>query len=224
MVLSLDEKTGIQAISRNAPDLPAKAATFDKQGKKIQSAKNRRQEYGYSRHGSTILRAATDISTGKVIHYEFGQTNKEPDYLSFVQQVVKQCPQDASIIMVHDNYSTHKSASLTKWIAQQEGDTQNLGAKRSTGILKSTKSRQVYLENSKHRIRFFFTPKHCSWLNPIEIWFGQLQRHALNKASFESVNELQERISKYVTFFNRTMAKPLNWKCDTIRILKVFDS
>lgn len=224
IVLSMDEKTGIPAISRNAPDLAAKAAEFDEAGTIIQAAKNRRIEYGYARHGSTTLRAATDIHTGKIIYHEFGPTNKEADYLTFVQQVVAHCPKDARIIMVHDNYSTHKSESLTKWIAQQVGFDGDLGKKGKKGILKSTKSRQVFLEKSRHRIQFFFTPKHCSWMNPIEIWFGKLQRHALNKASFQSIEQLQVRISKYVHFFNRTMAKPLNWKCDSKRIVKLFNS
>jgi putative transposase len=62
-----------------------------------------------------------------------------------------------------------------------------------------------------HRVRFVYTPKHCSWLNQIEIWFGILARKALRRASFASLEQLRERILRFVDYFNRTMAHAFDW-------------
>ena len=62
-----------------------------------------------------------------------------------------------------------------------------------------------------HRIRFVYTPKHCSWLNQIEIWFGILVRKLLRHATFSSLTDLRERILQFVQYFNATMAKPFKW-------------
>jgi hypothetical protein len=61
------------------------------------------------------------------------------------------------------------------------------------------------------RIVFHFTPKHCSWLNQIEIWFGILMRKLLKRGNFLSQAHLKARILEFVVYFNRTMAKPFQW-------------
>ena len=68
------------------------------------------------------------------------------------------------------------------------------------------------MKKQDHRIQFVFTPKHCSWLNPIENWFAKLQRHVIKNGNFSSVKELQGKINAYVQFYNQCLAKPLNWK------------
>jgi len=67
-----------------------------------------------------------------------------------------------------------------------------------------------------HRIRFVFTPKHCSWLNQIEIWFSGLSRRVLNRGNFRSVDELKAKIPESIAFGNLS-AKPMKWKYDGIR-------
>jgi len=62
-----------------------------------------------------------------------------------------------------------------------------------------------------HRSRFVYTPKHCSWLNQIEIGFGISCRRLLNRSSFASLEKMRERILSFVEYFNKTMAKPLQW-------------
>jgi transposase len=62
-----------------------------------------------------------------------------------------------------------------------------------------------------HRIRFVYTPKHCSWLNRVAIWFGILSRRLLKRGEFKSTAELKERILKFIDFFNETLAKPFRW-------------
>ncbi|MBW4465446.1 MAG: transposase [Pegethrix bostrychoides GSE-TBD4-15B] len=58
---------------------------------------------------------------------------------------------------------------------------------------------------------FHFTPKHCSWLNQIEIWFSILVRNLLRRANFTSKEQLKTRILEFIAYFNRTMAKPFKW-------------
>jgi transposase len=72
-------------------------------------------------------------------------------------------------------------------------------------------SRKAFLEDEAHRVRFVYTPKHCSWLNQVEIWFSILSRRLLKRASFTSTGELKRRILAFIEFFNRTLAKPFRW-------------
>jgi putative transposase len=72
-------------------------------------------------------------------------------------------------------------------------------------------TRKEFLQDESHRIRFVYTPKHTSWLNQIEIWFSILTRKLLKRASFCSVDDLRQRILKFIDYFNRTMAKPFKW-------------
>ena len=98
-----------------------------------------------------------------------------------------------------------------KWIAEQCGIEDKLGEKGKEGILQNLVSRTEFLQDEKHRIRFIYTPKHCSWLNQVEIWFEILSRRLLKRGQFKSTDELKERILKFIEFFNETLAKPFRW-------------
>ena len=111
-----------------------------------------------------------------------------------------------------DQLNTHVSETLVRWIAECEGYDEGLGKKGREGILKNMVTRRRFLEKEEHRIRFVFTPKHCSWLNPIENWFAKLQRHVISNGNFSSVEELKIKIEAYVAFYNECLAKPLKWK------------
>ena len=73
-------------------------------------------------------------------------------------------------------------------------------------------TRKNFLERDFHRVQFLFTPKHCSWLNPIENWFAKLQRHVIRNGNFSSVEELEKHIIQYIDFYNDALSKPLKWK------------
>jgi len=199
-VISVDEKTGIQAISRKTGRAP------------LSKGGHMRKEYEYDRHGTTTLMAAVHVENGKAFSIHLGPTRTEDDYCAFIQQTVYQLPQMDKIIILSDQLNTHMSESLVRWIAEQEEYDEDLGEKGKSGILKSMESRKVFLEKTHHRIQFLFTPKHCSWLNPIENWFAKLQRHVVTNGNYSSVNELESKIRDYVKYHNRCLAKPLNWK------------
>ena len=141
-----------------------------------------------------------------------GPTRTEIDYLKFTQETVCNLPKLDKIVILSDQLNTHMSESLVRWIAKEEGFDEDLGQKGKSGILKSMQTRKAFLEIPEHRIQFLFTPKHCSWLNPIENWFAKLQRHVVTNSNYSSVNELEGKIRKYVEYHNLCFAKPLNWK------------
>lgn len=197
-LLSIDEKTGIQALERK--QLVMKAG------------RPHRSEFEYKRNGTICLLAAVDIATGQLSNYHLKANRKEKDFLLFIKQTVMKYPDEDRMILLVDQLNTHMSASLVEWIAQQVGYKEDLGKKGKRGILKNMETRRGFLENPKHRIRFVYTPKHCSWLNPIENWFSKLQRHVITRGNFHSVEDLISKIKAYVMYYNSHMSTIIHWK------------
>ena len=199
-VLSVDEKTGIQALQRLQAQAPE-----SKGG-------HRRKEYEYTRHGTTSLMAAFDVAKGNISNQRIHPTRTEADFAEFIKETVKLFPKEGEIVFLADQLNTHKSEALVVYIAELVNFDGSLGKKGRSGILKNMESRKAFLENTDHRVRFIFTPKHCSWLNPIENWFAKLQRHVIKNGNFSCVKELEDKIKDYIDFYNRCLVKPLNWK------------
>jgi transposase len=197
-LISIDEKTGIQAIERDYPTQPAETGQVE------------RVEYNYDRHGTQALIANFEVATGKIISPTVEDTRTEVDFLLHLQQTVKNDP-DGKWIFISDQLNTHKSASLVEWVAKECRVEEDLGVKGKSGILENMATRATFLQDESHRIRFVYTPKHCSWLNQVEIWFGILSRRLLKRGEFKSTAELKERILKFIDFFNATLAKPFRW-------------
>lgn len=195
--ISVDEMTGIQALEHRYPDkpvIPGQAA---------------RMEFEYIRHGTTGLIGFFDVATGRMETPYLNPTRTEEDFVDAMRVLVETDP-EASWTFVCDGLNIHKSESLVRFIAQQCGVTEDLGRKGKSGILKNMESRAEFLHHKDHRIRIVYTPKHCSWLNQIEIWFSIINRRLLKRKSYESIEELEASILRFIEQYNLT-AKPFKW-------------
>ena len=197
-LVSTDEKTGIQALERKHPTKPMKPGLVE------------RFEFEYERHGTLTLIANFEVAQGRVIAPSIGPTRTEIDFANHIEQTIATDP-EATWIFIVDQLNIHQSESLVRLVARHCEIEDDLGKKGKSGILKSMPSRAVFLQDTRHRIRLVYTPKHTSWLNQIEIWFSILVRRLLKRASFASIEELRDRILAFIEFFNRTMAKPFRW-------------
>ena len=95
VVLSIDEKTGMQAIERKHLDRPPRPGVL------------RRQEFEYIRHGTQALIAALDVHSGQTLA-ACGDTRKQTDLLAFMEQVAEAYP-DQPVHIVWDNLNTHRA-------------------------------------------------------------------------------------------------------------------
>lgn len=197
-VASCDEKTGIQALERLNPTLD------------MEPGQAERREFEYVRHGTQTLIASMDVATGQMLAPSVGSTRTETDFAAHVEGVVETA-RDDSWIFVCDQLNTHKSEALVRLVAEREGRGEELGVKGESGILHTMSTRESYLRDPSHRIRFVYTPKHTSWLNQVEIWFSILVRRLLKRASFVSAVALREQLLAFIEYFNTTLAKPFRW-------------
>jgi hypothetical protein len=204
-VISADEKTGIQALERAAGTLPAQPKTA------LRGGQRERQEYEYKRHGTQCLFANLEVATGLQVAPSIGATRKEEDFVRHIAQTVA-TDAAASWVFIVDNLNTHQSAGLVEWVAAALGYEGELGEKEKSGILRSMASRAEFLSRSEHRIRFVYTPRHSSWLNQVEMWFGVLTRRLLRRGSFSSVEELREKVLAFIEYYNEHLAKPYKWR------------
>jgi DDE superfamily endonuclease len=197
-VVSVDEKPGIQALERDGATLPTREDQVE------------RREFNYIRHGTQVLTGNIHLATGKLITPTIADTRTEADFVEHITRLIQSDP-DAGFVILSDQLNTHKSESLVRLIAKVLGDDQVLGEKGKWGILKNMETRQAYLSDLGHRIRFVYTPKHCSWLNPIEVWFSILNRHVLSRGNFPSIQDLTQKIQRYITYYNEHLARGWKW-------------
>ena len=197
-VVCCDEKTGIQALERECATKPVRPGLVE------------RREFEYVRHGTLCLIANFYVTTGLVLESSISATRTEEDFVTHIENTIDS-DSDAKWVFVVDQLNTHMSASLVELIAKRCGITDELGKKGKRGVLKSMASRKEFLSEPSHRIRFVYTPKHCSWLNQVEIWFSILVRRLLKRASFQSLDELRQRLHDFIDYFNRVLAKPFKW-------------
>lgn len=138
-----------------------------------------------------------------------GPTRTEADFVAHLTRTIDTDP-DGMGVFVMDQLHTQQSESLVRFIADRCGIPDDLGRTGKAGILPSMPTRAACLSDPAHRIQLLYVPKHTSWLNQIEIWFGILVRRVLKRGNFPSLAAVQERIRACITYFNLT-AKPFKW-------------
>ncbi len=198
LTISYDEMTGVQALERIAPDLP------------MTPGKPQAIEFEYKRHGTQTLIAGLNVSTGQVMG-TCGETRTEEDLNDFIERVMTENPGYKTYHFVGDQLNTHKSESLVRYVKKYCGIAEELGVKGKEGILKSMQTRENFLSDPDKKIVFHYTPKHASWMNQIEVWFGMLAKKVIKRGCFKSKEELNSKILEFIDYFNETMAKPFKW-------------
>jgi hypothetical protein len=143
-VVSVDEKPGIQALERDGTTLPTRAGKVE------------RREFNYIRHGTQVLTGNIHLATGKLITPTIADTRTEADFVEHRERLIQSDPK-AGFVILCDQLNTHKSESLVRFIANVLGDDRVFGEKGKWGILKSMQTRQAYLSDPEHRIRFVYT-------------------------------------------------------------------
>ena len=176
MVLSVDEKTQIQALDRTQPLLPLRPGQIE------------RRTHDYKRHGTASLYAAFDIATGNVLG-RVTNRHTAKEFISFLRQVDATVPAGLTLHLILDNSSTHKTPEVRKCLAEIP------------------------------RIQLHFTPTSASWLNAVEGWFAQLERRALYRGVFTSVQALRQELRRYIKTHNAESAKPFVWRASADSIL-----
>jgi transposase len=104
VVLSMDEKSGIQALNRSSPLLPMMPGVAE------------RRSFDYARAGTTDLFAALDVATGLVIH-SIQRRHRAIEFKKFLNQIDQTVPAELEVHLICDNLSTHKTPAITAWLA-----------------------------------------------------------------------------------------------------------
>lgn len=199
MVVSNDEKTGVQALERNDTDHPTAPG------------QDRRIEYEYTRHGTLAFIVSFNVACGGILWVTSGPTRTEHDYVEHIRQMIQAHPAIKRWHIVVDHLNIHCSEALVRFVAAETDLDLELGIKGEAGILTSMQTRAEFLANQAHRIVFYYTPKHASWMNQVEIWFSILVRKLLRKGNFLSLDDLHRQVLAFIEYYNQTMAKPFKW-------------
>jgi transposase len=159
VVLCVDEKSQMQALDRTQPLLPLRPGTAE------------RRTHDYHRHGTSSLFAALMVKTGVVIG-ECHRRHRHQEFIKFlrsIDEVVKVTePEGTQIHLVLDNYATHKTPAVQRWL---------------------TRRPEYHLH---------FTPTSASWLNQVERVFADLTNKQLRRGVFTSVPALERAALGYI--------------------------
>ena len=132
------------------------------------------RDYEYKRLGTVSLLAGIDLLTGEAIPL-VRDTHKSSDFIDFLKILDKKYPSQDTIRIILDNHSAHTSKETKRFLATMP----------------------------KERFEFVFTPKHGSWLNMIEGFFGKMTKQMLRGIRVNSKQELVDRIYQYFDEINK---------------------
>jgi transposase len=159
LVLCVDEKSQIQALDRTAPLLPMRPGQVE------------RRTHDYKRNGTTSLFAALNVKTGAVIG-SCHQRHRSIEFRKFLDLIDAAVPKNLDVHLIMDNYSTHKTALIRRWLAKRP------------------------------RYHLHFTPTSASWLNLVERWFAGLTEKQIRRGAHRNNRELKTAIYEYLAANN----------------------
>ncbi len=160
LVLCVDEKSQIQALDRSQPLLPMRPGQAE------------RHTHDYVRHGTTTLFAALDVATGFVLG-DCHARHRAREFCRFLALIDAATPATFDLHLILDNYATHKTPAVQRWLAQHP------------------------------RFHLHFIPTGSSWLNLVERWFAALTQTRLRRSAFRGVGELVAAIHEFLGENNR---------------------
>ncbi len=161
IVLSVDEKSQVQALDRTQPVLPMTPTQVE------------RGTHDYVRNGTTSLFAALDVATGQVIG-KCHRRHRHQEFLKFLDHVDASLVKEpgVSIHLVLDNYATHKTPAVKRWL----------------------------LRHPEYHLHFI--PTSSSWLNQVERFFAEITEKRIRRGVFKNVRALEQAIADYLAEHN----------------------
>src|SRR6476619_7708994 len=159
VVLCVDEKSQLQALDRSAPVLP------------LLPASPQRASHDYRRHGTTNLYAALNMASGNVIA-DLTDRHRAQEFIRFLNLINRTVPEHLDVHLIVDNYSTHKTPAVQRWLIRHP------------------------------RFTMHFTPTYSSWMNLVERWFAELTEKWLRRGTHRSVRELVASIRTWIERWN----------------------
>jgi len=161
LVLSVDEKSQIQALDRTQPIFPMRPGQAE------------RRSHDYVRHGTTSLFAALDLASGRVIG-QLHRRHRATEFRKFLGRIDAEVPADLEVHLILDNYGTHKTPAIHRWLARRP------------------------------RFHLHFTPTSSSWINLVERWFAVLTDKQIRRGTHRSVRQLESAIKDYLAIYNES--------------------
>ncbi len=144
------------------------------------------------------------VATGQLA-WTIGATREATDFVAHLKQAHKSLPRMQRYDWVMDNLNTHWSLDVCRLVARW------CQVPFAPKQLKTGTQRRAFLCDPCHRHVFHFTPKHGSWLNQAELFFGVLHRRFLARGSFCSVKEFAVRLAQFLQEYNARHAHPYRW-------------
>ena len=159
LVLCGDEKSPVQALDRTQPLLPMRPGQVE------------RRTHDYVRHGTTSLFAALDVKSGRVAGTCHSR-HRAVEFRKFLDPIDDTVPDDLEIHLILDNYATHKTPLIRRWLAKRP------------------------------RFHLHFTPTGASWINLVERWFATLTEKQIRRGTHRSTRALEAAIMQYIAVTN----------------------